>query len=445
MRNAITWSASPPTLASPLERNLAAACLALLLALNIGLISWKIFGVPVRGLLAVGMLGAVLFVYPDRFTRALSRFAPVLWLAGGLALLGTIVSLVNGTGMDVIVKAVSEVHLQIAITVLVVVVLAEIAGMKAAVLVFAGVVGASVLIALLQMLDVDSAWSLREALGRFQREDALELATLQKGRPLGIAYSPIQFSTHACLAFAVYAAARERGQRFWHDRVNADLMILFALGALCVAAFISGTRSPLLGAALFFLVYAARRPGSWLLLLIALGGAALVLVGPILLDAFQSAQPRIVRTDDNSATGRGSLIAMGILLFTDNPLGYGFGFSPTDHWPKFWQELYTLQNPSVLKDTQLHNYILNMINTYGIGLLLAAPVAYSLLMRARTVIIFYIPYIIHIMFHNFGPYWNDTPFWFTVAALAAPLLATGQGSVDSPPQVDDKTGGYALR
>ena len=93
-------------------------------------------------------------------------------------------------------------------------------------------------------------------------------------------------------------------------------------------------------------------------------------VGPLLLDAFQTAQPRIVRTDDNSATGRSSLLAMGWLLFVDNPLGYGFGFNPTEHWTKFWQELYTMDNPSVLKDTQLHNYVLNMLNTYGIGLLL---------------------------------------------------------------------------
>jgi hypothetical protein len=423
MASTAAWSAPASAQVTPLERNGAAVIIGVLLALNFGLISWKVAGVPVRGLLTAGMLGMILLIYPERLKQAIERFAPVLWMAAGLAVLGSFVSFANGVPFDEIFKSVSEVHVQIAITVLVAVVLAEVAGMKASATIFVAVAGASVFIALMQLLDIDMAWHLRETLGKLQKEDPLELSQLVRGRPVGIAYSPIQFSNHVCLAFAVFAAAREQEYRILKGAPSADLMILAGLALMCFAAFLSGTRSPILGAALFFLVYAVRRPGSWLAFMIMLGGVALVLVGPMLLDAFQTAQPRIVRTDDNSATGRSSLVALGLLLFADNPLGYGFGFDPTQHWSKFWQDLYTMDNPSVLKDTQLHNYVLNMLNTYGIGLLLAVPLAAHLLMRSRHVIIFFIPYIVHIMFHNFGPYWNDTPFWFTVAALAAPLLS----------------------
>lgn len=407
---------------SPLERTLAASGIALLVAMNVALISWKIGPIPLRGMVAGAILGMVFLLYPARVIEAVGRFAPVLWLAAGLALLGTVVSLANGTAIGVIMMAVTEVHVQIAITVLVAAVLADIAGMRASATVIAAVIGGSVLIGMMQFVGIDPAWTLRETLGRFQGENVALNTSILNGRPLGLAFSPIQFSTHACLAFAVYAAAREQGRSIAGQRPDADPAILIALGALCAAAFISGTRSPILGAAAFFLIYALRRRGSWLGIGIVLGGLVLLLIGPLLLEVFQSAQPRILRTDDNSATGRGSLFTMGMLLFTDNPLGYGLAFSPKDHWSKYWQELYTLANPSVLKDTELHNYVLNMINTYGIGLLLAAPIVYYLLQRGRHMIIFFVPYIMHIMFHNSGPFWNDTLFWFAVAALSAPIL-----------------------
>lgn len=415
---------------SSMERALAAICIAVLVAMNIALISWKIGGVPLRGVVAGGILGALVVLYPERVMRAVNRFAPVMWLAAGLAVLGTFVSLINGTAPGVIFQAVMEVHVQIVLTLMVAAVLADIAGMKTTAMVFAMVVGGSVLIGLLQLLDIQAGWSARVILGRFQGEDMSTNTSFLHGRPLGLAFSPIQFATHAALAFAVYAAAREQGRGLIDRKPDADLLILMALGALCVASIICGTRSPILGAVMFFMIYALRRPGSWLVLLIMLAGAALYLVGPLLLEAFQSAQPRVLRTDDNSATGRGSLFSLGVVLFTENPLGYGLAFSPKDHWAIYWHELYTLANPSVIKEAELHNYVLNMINTYGIGLILTAPIVYQLLWRGRNMIMFYIPYIVHIMFHNSGPFWNDTLFWFTIAALSAPVLQRGRADDD---------------
>jgi len=41
------------------------------------------------------------------------------------------------------------------------------------------------------------------------------------------------------------------------------------------------------------------------------------------------------------------------------------------------------------------------------------------LTRSKASLIFFIPYIIHILFHNYGPFFNDNVIWFVVAAIAA--------------------------
>jgi hypothetical protein len=67
-----------------------------------------------------------------------------------------------------------------------------------------------------------------------------------------------------------------------------------------------------------------------------------------------------------------------------------------------------------------------MLNTYGIGIMLLVPLAARLLYRSRAVLMFFIPYIVHIMFHNSGPFWNDMIIWFVVAVLSvAPALRMG--------------------
>ncbi len=60
-----------------------------------------------------------------------------------------------------------------------------------------------------------------------------------------------------------------------------------------------------------------------------------------------------------------------------------------------------------------------MLNIYGIGLLLFAPVVARLLWHSRASLIFFIPYVVHIVFHNSGPFYNDNVIWFVIAAIAA--------------------------
>lgn len=417
MASAPTVAVMAPTRRSLIERGTALFLIVALLMVNLAIINLRVANFPVRAAGAVLLLGAAAVIYPGVLWASIRQHALLLWLSFGLAVLGGFVSMVYGTPFGRIWQGIMETSIQVAVTLIVVTVLAKIAGFRASAFAVVAVIAASVAVAALQFVGFEPAWTFREWLGSLQNEPAF--TPLINRRPMGFSYSPIQLSTQICVAFAVYAAAREYGRRQAMERVSADPMILAALGFLVVGSIVTLTRSPILGAAIFFLVYAVRRPGSWLLFLGLLGILVLYLIGPLLLDAVQENAPRVVRTNDDSAAARISMNTFGILLFADNPLGYGYAFKPSDHFTKFWQFLYNTPHPSAVQDKELHNYVLSMLNTYGVGLLLLVPLVVALLRRGSHMIIFFVPFIVHIIFHNSGPFWNDIPFWFGIAALSA--------------------------
>jgi hypothetical protein len=280
------------------------------------------------------------------------------------------------------------------------------------------VIAASGAVAVLQMLDFGFAWDLREDLAHIQGKSLADFQAFQAKRPMGFSYSPIHLATQLCLAFAAYTALRAKEQRQAGLGDMADPKIVAALMVFLFACIATGTRSPMLGAVFFFMLYAAGHRGSWLPLMVLLGGALAYLAWPWIMAAFTAAQPRIVRADDASAQGRTTMYYYGWLLFSHNPLGYGFAFKPFTLWGNFWHELYSMPSPNGIRETELHNYVLSMVNTYGIGLLLFLPPVAGQLLRSRATLLFFVPYICHIMFHNSGPFWNDTILWFVVAVLS---------------------------
>jgi hypothetical protein len=399
------------------DKWIALAGLFVLLMLNIAFPVWKISPtVPIRGLFAGALLVALAALYPAHAARAVRENGQLLGLVAGLSLIGIFVSAVNGLAPGVIAQAVIEMHIQAAVMILVAFIVAYICGARACMLAIIGAIALSGLAAMLQAVGVDAAWDIRQWLSRLQNQELVLVSG--KNRPLGLSFSPIQLATQLCLAFAVYTAVRDKQRQHRNGVVGADPAVFPALLVFVAISVACGTRSPILGALLFFAFYAAQRRGAWLAFLIMVGGLAAYLVGPIVLDMIQSTQPRMVQTDDKSATGRMPLITFGLILFRDNPLGYGLEFSPTDHWTDYWHYLYTLPSAVVVQTEELHNYALNMLNTYGIGLLLLVPMVFGLLRRAKASLLFFIPYIVHIAFHNSGPLWNDMIIWFVVAAIS---------------------------
>ncbi|MEO6360336.1 MAG: O-antigen ligase family protein [Sphingomicrobium sp.] len=398
------------------DKWIALAGLFALLMLNIALPVWKISTVPIRGLFAGALLVALGALYPAHAARAVRENGQLLGLVAGLALIGIFVSAVNGLAPGVITQAVIEMHLQAAVMIMVAFIVAYICGARACMLAIIGAIALSGLTAMLQAVGIDAAWDIRHWLAGLQNQEVV--LESGKNRPLGLSFSPIQLATQLCLAFAVYAAVRDKQRQHPNGVVGADPAVFPALLVFAAVAVACGTRSPILGALLFFAFYAAQRRGTWLSFLIMLGGLTVYLLGPMLLDMIQSTQPRLVETDDKSATGRMSLFTFGLILFRDNPLGYGLEFSPTDHWTDYWHYLYTLPSAVVVQTQELHNYALNMLNTYGIGLLLLVPTIFGLLRRGKASLLFFIPYVVHIAFHNSGPLWNDMIIWFVVAAIS---------------------------
>jgi len=438
-----------PTAGDALARNVAFCCFTLLLILNVMLPALRVGSVPLRGGAAMIMLIFFALLYTDAAFRALQRHSLILVLAAALASLGVFVSVVNGAPGQTVIEAVTEVHLQVIVTLLVAALLADICGPRRCMAAVVGVIGASGAVAVLQAAGVDFAWSAQEMLANLQRQSLTDYGDLITRRPRGLSFSPIHLGTQMCLAFAAYMAVRDIGRQRSFGVPTADPTIVWALIAFIAVSAASGTRSPILGALVFFGLYAWRRQGTWLPVVVILAGALVYTAWPLIVGAVTDAQPRVARIDDRSVEGRWTLIYYGARLFLDNPLGYGFAFKPFEQWTNYWHDLYMLPSPTAAQSKELHNYALNMLNTYGIGLLLVAPIVGRLLVKGKASLIFFVPYVLHIMFHNSGPFWNDAIVWFVIATIGAAAAQEnrvrlgGQGTL--APTVAVRAGAQARR
>ncbi len=400
-------------------QGVAVIMFAALLAGPVALNAFKIGGVPIRGIATVGAMVLAVLFYFDVAKRVFEKNLLLLGLAAGLAVLGVFVSVANGAPASAVLRSVAEVHLQAAATIMVAAILAQVAGARACAIAIIAVIGASVCVAVAQMMDIQGAWALRLALGPLASEE-LEGLNLLERRPPGLSYSPIHLSTHLCLAFATFLAVRGRLRSATN---GADPLVVPALLVLFAASIASATRSPILGGLVFIAVYAVQRRTSWLPLFLILAAVAAYFVWPLLMGVVETNAPRVLETDDNSAAARSTLVYYGLRLFADNPLGYGLTFAPMTLWHSYWPELYVMQAPRGVRVNDLHNYLVSMLNIYGIGLLLLTPIVARLLWHSKTSLIFFIPYVVHIIFHNSGPFYNDNVIWFVIATIAA----TNQG------------------
>ena len=401
--------------APAIERAIAVIIFAALLAGPIALNAFRIGGIPIRGIATIGVLALTIVFYFDVAKKVFEQNLLLLGLAAGFAALGIFVSLVNGADIFDILRAVTEVQVQAAATIIVASILAQVAGGRACAIAIILVIGASACVAAAQMLGIEPAWALRRALGPLSSEE-VEGLNLVDRRPSGLAYSPIQFSTHLCLAFAAFVAVREKLRGFTHD---ADPLVLPALGVLFVGSLICATRSPILGGLIFLAAYALQRRSSWLPLFLIMGAVVAYFVWPLLMGVIENTAPRVVETDDNSSNARSTLAYYGLRLFADHPIGYGLTFAPMTLWHNYWPDLYVMQAPRGVREKDLHNYVVTMMNIYGIGMLLLTPLIVKLLKNSKKYLIFFIPYVVHIFFHNSGPFYNDNVIWFVIAAIAA--------------------------
>jgi len=374
-------------------------------------------GVPLRSLVGVFLLGALMATRQAAFWRALSIHKNMLYLTAAFAILGAGVSFINDMEPAKIVRELTEIHVQTAVCLMVGAMVAEICGPKSIVIVLCGAVAVSAFVAAAQFFQIDAAWGLRSLLHTFTY-DPYDRG--EDGRASGLSYSPISLATELCLALAAFVIYRQRRAEARGTPSSFDLTVVLAAVIFAAFCLASGNRSPLLGGAVFLLIYTLFRAPKWALFVAPLVILA-VPAADLVFSHLQGTGLRVFETGDKSSEGRGTLFYYGLRLFIDRPIGYGLGFHPADHWMKYWNEFKNMPNSGVIVTYPLHNYILNMLNFYGAGMLLLVPLALRMAVRNFSVWLAFVPYVAHILLHNYGPLWNDTTIMF-VLPLAWPGL-----------------------
>ncbi len=390
--------------------------LSVLMTIALPLLS--VAGFPVRSLIILTLTILIALARQDVSFRVIRRERWMIFLLIGLGTLGGLVSSFNpATPTPDIIRSILEIHVQSIVNLLLAVFVVEICGVGLTLTMFIGAIGLSALFAVLQFIDVSVAWDARQLLANVQHEVFEAYGFFHDKRPMGLSYSPITLATQVCLVFAAYTATRER-LRSTRGRKPFDPAIVMAVLAFIVTCFASGNRSPILGALIFLTFYTLRRPQ-----LIVVSLPVLIVCGFVLLPAFfdtlQRSGSRVASVDDDSAAGRLTLSYYGLLLFLDRPFGYGLGFDPTLYWSKYWADLVDMPNPFNVQVYPLHNYVLSMLNFYGIGIFFLAPLFWKALKPYARYAIFFIPYVVHILFHNAGIFWNDPVIWFMLPLLVS--------------------------
>lgn len=421
---------------TPFQR-LVLVLFALLLVASVALTVWKIGPVPVRALIAMGLLFVIGARNFSILRASAARSRPLLLFGLALALLGTIVSAFNRTPFPTILGQLVEIHAQAAINIVLGCAVVLICGRKAVLQCILLAVGLSSLFALLQAVGFEPAWTLRGIIGTIQGEVFEKYGFFYDRRPMGLSLSPILLATQVCLAFAAVGVFYERKLRPTIEGVQTakpgtvfENGVLISLLLFVVICFFSGNRSPILGAVIFFIVYTLLRRPKYFILALPFAVALGVWVLPQVLNLAADTGSRVLQTGDASSEGRGTLTYYGMLLLKNQPFGYGFDFDPTRYWQIYWSDLQHLPYPGTVIVYPLHNYALMMLCFYGFPLLFFLPFIWRMLWPNRALLVFFIPYIIHIAFHNTGPFWNDFMIWF-VTALGTTAVAKPQSGARS--------------
>lgn len=415
---------------------LALFCLNIFM--SIAMVSWSVAGLPVRTIMLLLMLTLIgVFATPVVF-RALNREWPVLLIIGYMTALALIVSVVAGTGLDIIGRQLLEIQVQAAVALVAGSALVRIAGPEQVGKLFIVIIAVSVAVATLQFLGIGLGWSIHDIFGRFQPKAELEelTTTSLRERALGLAHSPVVLGTQICLAFSIGLALlvyRDGDYRIFR---RIDWRVLVLSGVFLVACLVCGNRSPLLGLMVFcglYLMFAKPALGFSI-------AAAVLLIMPFSDQFFALLAEtglRVLNTANSSAQGRAVLQTYGMQLFWANPLGYGLAFTSTDYWAYYWDALSQMDNAKAISIHALHNYYLLILNKYGVLCLAVVPLVLWLMWKRYYVALMFIPYLVHINYHNDGPLQADFLFWtvlpiFGLLPVHRPLFAIARRDTVKP-------------
>ncbi|TYC85094.1 O-antigen ligase [Novosphingobium sp. BW1] len=399
------------------------AAYGLVIFISIIATNWRL-GLPVRSLVAMGLLGALILLRPSDAIMAMKRLSGFCLIALYLSVLGFVLSLFSGGDIGAALLATVQISGQAVVQTLLAAIVAECCGARPTLKIFVILIGVTSLVAVLQFIGVGVAWNVRDALsgvqgdvveGRFS--EALDGGEV---RSIGLSYSKTILAGQICLAFAAYLLMRlQVVKRLRSIRIDMSLTHLgYGLLVLAFVAIAGGNRSPLLGGAVVLVLFLLRTRPRLFVLAMVLCFPVILVANSILAELQSATDSRILQTGDNSSLGRLTLIKYGVMLFVDNPFGYGATFEPRDYALQYLGYFWGDPTKSYIYRYPLHNYVMSVANIYGV---LALPVLFKVIGIFRKNVLIYITfaaYITHILFHNSGPFYqNEIFFWFVVGVV----------------------------
>jgi hypothetical protein len=397
--------------------------------LTIAATSWKIAGVPLHSFFSATFLVVIAITHRPQTVRAFRLHGHLLNLTIAIALLGTLVSAWNGVTAPQLLNELVEIHLQSIVLLLLGAIVSEVCGSRTVLLCLLTAILLSAAFAVLQFAGLGFPWTIREAIIEIAGKDPARRSAI---RPPGLSFSKIALGTQMCLAFAAYYIYRTRSNTILGRQTRHDMRVPIAVAAFAVICMASGNRSPIIGGAIFYCCYLARRKPH-----LAVAAALLALLcAPLLGDLVKLLNGTGLRAfaiGDKSSEGRETLLYYGFRLFLENPLGYGLGFDPRMYWSDHWAAVQSMPNAVAVREEELHSYFMNMLDYYGVAILLLVPYALHLMRRQSAALLGFVPYIIHITFHNYGPFQNDTLIMYVIAATVGPFLAGGPAATAQRP------------
>ena len=384
------------------------------IACSLALVKLAVGPLPVRTILLVGSGAALVLPDSARLGRAIAATRRILLVVAAAAVLALLVSWLAGNPMAAVMRQLLEIHLQAMIGVVIAQMIIARFGPVPLLLCFLAAFAMSGAVALAQWAGIDPAWQLRATIGRITGDPPLTALVYQRReRAMGLAFQPALFATHACLALIAIGIYRIATRGVLATRFDPWIIVgSIGIAILCLA---TGNRSPLLGIAIFLGLYLLWRTPRLVMIALPLALAGAVAAGPVL-DRLAESGLRAAQRDDSSSEGRATLRRFGVYLISERPMGYGLTFDSTDHWQKFARASRYRDNPNAIRQWALHNYYLNIIAKHGVLLLLLIPFVLPWSRGGRAVALFYIPYFIHIFYHNDGPLQGDFLFFLILPA-----------------------------
>lgn len=366
------------------------------------------FGVSAKDAVLVGLSGLLFLVYNRQCLEFFNRHAGIYLLFAVLSAIAIPLTLLNGSGMNVVTRELLGYVVQPCLVMMCTYVLSVTVGLRFTVGVFLGATLLSGAVAVLQFVGLDAAWSVRHALSALQPEpEHIKGMITEQNRPMGLSFSAIMYSYQLISAYVIGNIL------YCHGLMPKRIYVLF-VGAVVVISIANGTRSLLIGIALQELLQNPPRMRITTLFALAVLGA----VGYAGYSYLDSVGSRVTSVTDASAVGRTMLYQFGFKLAEDYPFGIGWGFEPAEMAWLYWDFISELARADAAFRLELHNAFLNFYMNYGLFGVVAILVAYYLNPGFfAKVLLYFSSYLANAFFHNDGFFLSDDFNWFAFAIL----------------------------